>query len=140
MNDNLEEPVTLDWIAGRAFDKNKDLLELEEIHGYSDEESELLMTYSWETLPLWHKEFYLQYMELILNSPEFSTPEQIQDLWIARWEKEGWTVGEVLDPAKKTNPYLDKYREWSEDRKKRATVCFIVANYYRRKWERENKL
>ncbi len=64
----------------------------------------------WEDAPEWQKDSATAGVQAIIDNPD-TTPEQSHEGWLAQKRADGWTYGEVKDPAVKTHPCFVPYGE-----------------------------
>lgn len=64
----------------------------------------------WEDAPAWQRESAIAGVKFHLEHPE-ATPEQSHQEWMEHKIIDGWTYGEVKDPAAKTHPCMRPYAE-----------------------------
>jgi hypothetical protein len=63
---------------------------------------------SWTEAPMWQRDSARLGVRKILTG-EITRPEQSHESWYAEKEADGWSYGEVKDPAKKEHPCMVPY-------------------------------
>lgn len=86
----------------------------------------------WEDAPAWQRESAIAGVEFHLEHPE-ATPGQSHQEWMEHKIIDGWTYGEVKDPAAKTHPCMRPYAELpqaqrSKDYLFRAVIHALKGN------------
>ena len=59
----------------------------------------------WDEAPDYQAKQAIAGVQEVIRNPEL-TAEQSHELWVTRMRADGWTYGEVKDPAQKTHPTL----------------------------------
>lgn len=76
---------------------------------------------TWEEMPEWRKEGYIQGVRDALANPG-GTPEEHHEAWMQHKLKTGWVYGPVKDVEKRTHPSLVPFEELSEIEKIKDTL------------------
>lgn len=122
-------------IARLAYETNLDIVrKAEKEFNLTPSESEYLLV-TWEDVPQFIKDMYMDYVKLVLTYPPNTSPVDMQDGWIADQTKKGWKYGELFDEPAKTNPYLKPAVEWDEEAVNRYTIPVSIVNIFRSNYE-----
>lgn len=80
----------------------------------------------WEDAPQWQRDSAINGVRAHLDG-RATSPEKSHNMWLSEKLRDGWTYGEVKDPAQKRHPCCLPYSELSEAQKTKDVLFgFIV--------------
>lgn len=80
----------------------------------------------WDDAPEYQAREAVAGVREVIRNPEL-TAEQSHELWCDRMRADGWTHGEVKDPAAKTHPTLLPWAELPEEQKLKDRLFIAVV-------------
>lgn len=81
---------------------------------------------SWYDAPAWQKESAIQGVIFHVSNPGV-TPQESHANWIKQKDADGWTYGDVKDPAKKQHPCFVPYDQLPQAQKSKDYIFGAIV-------------
>lgn len=122
----MEPGLNIPQIARLCHEANREYCVVHDDHSQS----------SWEDSPLSIRQSAIAGVRFRYENPT-ATPQAQHDAWMAERIRDGWTLGEVKDPVKKTHPCLVPYSELPDYQRYKDELFMAVCGALKPFWDQD---